>query len=94
MKLNLPDLDRPLRPRPNHLALPTLTIAQPKHSVDTATDRVFDRDVLYWLFDAPDVDVGVEGAGGAVEGIGSPCEGVNPCGVEGPAGGYCLLWRA
>lgn len=72
MELNLPYPHTPVCTRPHYLPLPTLTSTQPKHSIDTPTNRVLNRDILHWLLDAPDVDVCVEGAGRAMQGVGSP----------------------
>lgn len=89
MEFNLPYPHTPIRTRTHHLPFGAVR-TQPKYCVHTTTDGVLDCNVLYGLFDAPDVDVGVERTGDAVLGIRSPRQGVNAGGVEGPAGGDCL----
>jgi hypothetical protein len=80
MKLDLPDPHTRIRSGAHQPPLP----ARPEHGVDTSRPRVHDRDVLERPLDAPDVDVHVQRARGAVLRVGRPGEAVHPCAVGGP----------
>ena len=60
---------------------------QPEHGVDAPGYRILDGDVLHRLPDAPHVYVCIERTGRAVLRVRGPAERVDPCAVEGPAGG-------
>jgi hypothetical protein len=60
---------------------------QPEHGIDAPGDGILDGDVPYRLPDAPHVYVRIERTGGAVLRVCGPTERVDPCAVEGPAGG-------
>lgn len=86
---HVPHLDGRVRssPRQPAAAAPSLGGGQPEHGVDAPGYGILDRDVLYRLSNAPDVDVRVERARGAVLRVRGPAERVHPCAVEGPARG-------
>lgn len=60
---------------------------QPEHGIDAPGYGILDGDVLHRLPDAPHVYMRIERTGGAVLRVRGPAERVDPCAVEGPAGG-------
>ena len=96
---HLPHLDGPVRSSPCQPAATTGAnstalglggggggLGQPEHGVDASRYGILDRDVLHRLPNAPDVDVRVERARGAMLRVRGPAERVYPRAMEGPAG--------
>lgn len=85
---DFPDSRRHVRARADQ---PTLLgvrpVRQPRDGMHAADDRMLGGNVLQRTRDAPDVDVAVERARGAVSRVGRPRQRVDFGGVEGPAAG-------
>lgn len=82
MECNLPNPDTRICTSTSQLPrLLSTSTFKPEYGVDPAHTSILDTDVPPDIFNAPDVDVGIERAGGAVPVVGGPGEGVDAGGV-------------